>query len=162
MLQYSVVFEQGLLAGFPEFPVQGHTGIERHVHRGTLRTLEGGCVFGAMADELAIQMYALRYNLRIYMFQPPHRAAWEVCSRSNVAFRAYVIGGDQQKNRNRTTCFIIQCDLGVPHFEPVLPLEGYTHRPGRFKPVETQPEGTDPIIGQKYTTPEMTRKVRTF
>lgn len=45
MLQYSVVFEQGLLAGFPEFPVQGHTGIERHVHRGTLRTLEGGCVF---------------------------------------------------------------------------------------------------------------------
>lgn len=123
---------------------------------------KAGVCSGAMADELAIQMYALRYNLRIYMFQPPHRAAWEVCSRSNVAFRAYVIGGDQQKNRNRTTCFIIQYDLGVPHFEPVLPLEGYTHRPGRFKPVETQPEGTDPIIGQKYTTPEMTRKVRTF
>ena len=64
-----------------------------------------------MADELAIHMYAVRYNLCTFMFQPLHRAAWEVYSRSNVAFRAYVIGGDQSENRKRTACLTVQFDL---------------------------------------------------
>lgn len=58
---------------------------------------------------------------------------------------------------------MVQFNLGVGHFEPVLPAAGNSHSPGRFTAIDKNRvgiEGYDPVIDVSYRTIAMIQRVR--
>lgn len=119
---------------------------------------------GGMAYNLAIMIFCRRFNIALKVWQPPHPAAWSQCNRRNVAFHPGTVPFLDEDPPvgipRRKHAFIIQFHLGVEHFEPVVPAESTTLRPGRFSVAEPREDGYDPVIRVRYRTAEMIAKVQ--
>lgn len=113
-----------------------------------------------MADQLTIELFARRYNIKTYIWLPPLAEGLAACNRSNAAYRpVMILLPDAAPKRYRSTAYLLQSDINCMHFEPVIPTAGSRHEPGRFKQAGPAREGYDPALHQEFTTPEMRRKV---
>lgn len=120
-----------------------------------------GVIDGDMADNLAIMMVARRYNIKLLVWQPPPPDAFAQCKRKNKAFRPGSTPFlDMEGPHRRVNAFLLQFDLGVQHFEPVLPIEGESHQPYRFTIAERAREGYDPVLNIQYRSSAMIAKVK--
>lgn len=106
-----------------------------------------GMKTGDMADNLAGICVARRYRLKMMMSQPPTPAAWDASGPRPTAFKLTVFNANAPAQK-WTFVYMVQFNLGIGHFEPVVPEGGSPMDPGGFVPLMS----TKPAL--KATTPQ--------
>jgi hypothetical protein len=116
---------------------------------------------GDMGDHGVITMLCRRYGIKAYVWNAPSLEALDAGGTRSRVFRCYEVSPAVPGNRP-CTLYLLHTNLGVEHFEPVMPIEGTTARPSRFTAVGNRQESDTwcPILNIQYTSNAARRRVR--
>lgn len=118
-----------------------------------------GILDGDMADNLAIVMFARRYNVKLLAWQPPLPDAFAQCKRKKEVVHPRATPFLDDGPQRRTNAYLLQFITGVQHFEHVLPIKGESHAPHIFIVAYRAREGYDPVLNINYRSSSMIAKV---
>lgn len=90
---------------------------------------------GDMGDHGGMPVLARRYGIRVHVWNAPSLEALDAAGAgSRRVYRYYECAPDGIPNRP-ARLYLLHTNIGIEHFEPVLPNEGTTARPSRFTAV---------------------------
>lgn len=117
---------------------------------------------GDMADHGVIVAMVRRYGIRVLVWNVPPLEAIEALGSRSRSYRVHEIAPPGVGTRS-PTLYVLHTYIGYEHFEPILPVEGTTPRPGRFTAVGDRPEseGYCPILALQYTSNAQRQRVST-
>lgn len=126
-------------------------------------------VAGMRADDMADQAvwvaFSYRYGIQVLIFQPPRLEALEAAEarrrrNSIMKFRPYKAGVEGLQHRP-PTAMILATNMHCEHFEPIIPVNSTTQRPGRFTTAGSVPEreGWCPILDMAYVSDAARQRV---
>jgi hypothetical protein len=119
-----------------------------------------------MADEPVWVALSRRFGFQLLIFQAPRLEALEIAESTRrrnqqLQFRPYKAGAEGLAHRP-PTAMVLASNVEHEHFEPIVPTQGATQRPGRFTAAAGRPEqeGWCPILNLTYTSDAQKRRVR--
>ena len=111
-----------------------------------------------MADQSVWGAFSYRYGIQVLISQNPRLEALEAVEarrrrNSTIKFMPYKAGVEGLQHRPRTAT-IPATNMHCEHFEPIIPVNSTTQRPGRFATAGSEPEreGWCPILDMTYVS----------